>query len=83
MNKKKLTESGVDSRTNQLGYPDDAEVPLWGFEFTRTDGSKIWLHPDAQTKSPRKILCRMDGDELMQPPVEQKKARHRKHSRMG
>ena len=65
-----MIENGLEPNPAELGYPEDAHVPLWGFELIRADGSKIWLHPDAQKKntSPRKILCRMDGDELMQPP---------------
>ena len=53
MNKKtEAKKRGEDWWTvlDHVGYLDDAEVPVWGLEFARTDESKIWLHPDAQKK---------------------------------
>ena len=58
-------------KTAEVGYPDDAPVPIWGFEITRTDNSKIWLHPNAQNnkKAKKQILCRLDADALSQAPL--------------
>ena len=57
-------------KTARIGYPDDAPVPIWGFEITRTDSTKIWLHPNAQNKKgvKKEILWRLDNGALSETP---------------
>ena len=75
--RKRLKAKGIGKKrlkTAHIGYPDDAPVPIWGFEITRTDDTKIWLHPNAKNikKAQREILFRLDTNALSQIPTHPK-----------